>query len=89
MNSQKKTMSTAERQAKRQTKIKTGLSQAIQFRADVKTAVFMLKATMVTMKKIALDAQNSAQLSVAIEQAEAAIRFLDTLPATHDKRITD
>lgn len=55
----------------------------------MKTAVFMLHATMRTMKKIALDAQSSAQLEVAIEQAETAIKFLDSLPQTHDKRKDD
>jgi len=89
MNVQKKPMSTAERQAKRQTKLKAGLSECIQLRADVKTAVFMLHATMRTMKKISLDAQSASQLEVAIEQAEVAIKFLDSLPQTHDKRHDD
>ena len=89
MNDQKQPMTTAERQARRSLKLKAGLSEAIQLRADVKTAVFMLKSTISTMRKIALDSDINGRLAVAIDQAETAIRFLDELPSTHNKRFDD
>ena len=83
----KEVMTSAERQAKRQARLREASRQCDLLQTDIKTALAMLKSSVEALKMVALYSDDAKSLSIVFRQIEGAIELFEkpTYETSHDK----
>jgi hypothetical protein len=82
-------MTSAQRQAKRQEKLRSAFQQCELLQTDIKTVLVMLKSAVEGLKMISIDNDDAKSISIITHQIDNAIHLLNHDPKKHDKRKTD
>jgi hypothetical protein len=82
-------MSSSQRQAKRQEKLRNAFAQCELLQTDIKTVLVILKSAVQGLKIISIDNDDAKSITIITHQIDNVIHLLNHDPQKHDRRKSD